>query len=71
VSVVMCMFESSCLIILCLIDMKFSYLCKYDVSIVVLTVWEKPIICLGMNKLGYLHDMAVVKQSQIVMMKLG
>jgi len=55
-------FESSCLIILYLIDMKFSCLCKYDVSIVVLTVWEKPIICLGMNKLRSLHDMVVTKQ---------
>ena len=70
-SVVMLMFESSCLIILCLIDMEFSGLCKYDVSIVVLTMWEKPIICLGMNKLGSLHDMDAVNQSQIVMVKLG
>jgi len=53
VSVFMCMFESLCLIILCSIDMEFSCLCKYDVRIVVLTVLEKPIICLGMNNLGF------------------
>jgi len=35
-------------------------LCKYDVRIVVLTVLEKPIICLGMNNLRFLHDMAIV-----------
>jgi len=50
--------------------MEFLCLCKYDVRIVVLTVLEKPIICLGMNNLGFLRYMVVVNQSQIVIVKL-